>query len=170
MSNSLWPHRLLYLYTEILKWVAMTFSRGSSQPRDQTQVSRIAGSFFTLWTTRGRINVLLNSVVKVGLIMRVRFEQTWSRFGSWPNSYKEQEHTRQGGEWDHSPEYGSLLGSFRKLLETNVAVLLRARKREREKEVRTVIWIQWPKTLEVILRTLESIVRNWPAIVVLAEE
>ena len=148
----------------------MTFPRGSSQPRDRTQVSHIAGSFFTIWATRDRTNVLFNSVVKVGLIVRVRFEQTWSRFGSWPNSYKEQEYTRHGGEWDHSPEYGSLLGSCRKLLETSVAALLRARKRERVKEVRAVIWIQWPKTLEVILRILESIVRNWPAIVVLAEE
>ena len=31
----------------ILKWVAFPFSRGSSQPRDQTQVSSIAGGFFT---------------------------------------------------------------------------------------------------------------------------
>ena len=30
-----------------LEWVAFPFSRGSSQPRDQTQVSRIAGGFFT---------------------------------------------------------------------------------------------------------------------------
>ena len=31
----------------ILEWVAVPFSRGSSQPRDQTQVSCIAGRFFT---------------------------------------------------------------------------------------------------------------------------
>ena len=31
----------------ILEWVAFPFSRGSSQPRDWTQVSRIAGGFFT---------------------------------------------------------------------------------------------------------------------------
>ena len=31
----------------ILEWVAFAFSRGSSLPRDQTQVSRIAGRFFT---------------------------------------------------------------------------------------------------------------------------
>ena len=31
-----------------LKWVAISFSRGSSQPRDQTQVSYVAGRFFTL--------------------------------------------------------------------------------------------------------------------------
>ena len=31
-----------------LEWVAMPFSRGSSQPRDQTFVSCIAGRFFTV--------------------------------------------------------------------------------------------------------------------------
>ena len=30
----------------ILEWAAMAFSRGSSQPRDRTQVSGIAGGFF----------------------------------------------------------------------------------------------------------------------------
>ena len=35
------------LQARILKWVAMPFSRGSSQPRDQTLVSCIAGRFFT---------------------------------------------------------------------------------------------------------------------------
>jgi len=36
------------LQARILEWVAMPFSRGSSQPRDQTQVSCIAGRFFTM--------------------------------------------------------------------------------------------------------------------------
>ena len=31
------------LQARILEWVAVPFSRGSSQPRDQTQASRIAG-------------------------------------------------------------------------------------------------------------------------------
>ena len=35
------------LPARILEWVAFLFSRGSSQPEDQTQVSRIAGRFFT---------------------------------------------------------------------------------------------------------------------------
>ena len=35
------------LHARILEWVAVPFSRGSSQPRDQTQVSHIAGGFFT---------------------------------------------------------------------------------------------------------------------------
>ena len=33
---------------KILEWVAMPSARGSSQPRDRTQVSRIAGGFFTV--------------------------------------------------------------------------------------------------------------------------
>ena len=35
-----------------LEWVAFPVSRGSSQPRDRTQVSFIAGGFFTSWATR----------------------------------------------------------------------------------------------------------------------
>ena len=40
------------LQARILEWVAFLFSRGSSQLRDQTQVSCIAGRFFTSWATR----------------------------------------------------------------------------------------------------------------------
>ena len=36
----------------ILEWVAIFFSRGSSQPRDWTQVSHIVGRCFTIWATR----------------------------------------------------------------------------------------------------------------------
>ena len=36
------------LQARILEWVAMPFSRGSSQSRDQTCVSCIAGRFFTV--------------------------------------------------------------------------------------------------------------------------
>ena len=59
MSNSLgphglWPARLLYgiLQERILEWVAVPFFRGSSWPRDQTQISYIRGRFFFVWTTR----------------------------------------------------------------------------------------------------------------------
>ena len=40
------------LQARILEWVAIPFSRGSSWPRDQTQVSCIASRFFTIWATR----------------------------------------------------------------------------------------------------------------------
>ena len=40
------------LQARILEWVAISFSRGSFQPRDWTQVSWIAGRFFDIWATR----------------------------------------------------------------------------------------------------------------------
>ena len=43
------------LQARILEWVAFPFSRGSSQPRDWTQVFRIAGRFFTTWARSPRI-------------------------------------------------------------------------------------------------------------------
>ena len=36
----------------ILEWIAISFSRGSSQPRDRTQVSHIVGRCFNLWASR----------------------------------------------------------------------------------------------------------------------
>ena len=53
MSDSSWPHGLCtvhgILQARILEWVAIPFSRRFSQPRDWTQVSHIAGRFFTVW-------------------------------------------------------------------------------------------------------------------------
>ena len=40
------------LQARILEWVAFPFSRGSSQAKDWTQVSWIAGRSFTVWATR----------------------------------------------------------------------------------------------------------------------
>ena len=40
------------LQARILERVAIPFSRGSSRPRDQIQVSSIADTFFTIWATR----------------------------------------------------------------------------------------------------------------------
>ena len=45
------------LQARILEWVAFPFSRGSSQPRDWIQVSRIAGRFFTSWAIREALHV-----------------------------------------------------------------------------------------------------------------
>ena len=40
------------LQARILEWVAVPFSKKSSQPRDWIQVSHIVGGFFTSWATR----------------------------------------------------------------------------------------------------------------------
>ena len=46
------------LQARILEWVAFPFSRGSSQPRNWTRVSCIAGRFFTSWANKGNPTIL----------------------------------------------------------------------------------------------------------------
>ena len=46
------------LQARILAWVAFPFSRGSSQLRDGTQISRIAGGFFNQLSHKGSPRML----------------------------------------------------------------------------------------------------------------
>ena len=80
MSDSLWPmdcslpgssvHGIFQ--ARILEWVAISFSRGSSQPRDRTWVSCIAGGFF-----RREASAMLK--VKVKSLNRVQlFVTPWT--------------------------------------------------------------------------------------------
>ena len=46
------PLSMGILQAEILEWVAIPFSKGSSHARDWTQISCIAGGFFTVWANR----------------------------------------------------------------------------------------------------------------------
>ena len=55
------------LQARILEFIAISFSRGSSQPRDRNQVSHTAGRLFTIWAAReaqlwGKCNLTLSSV------------------------------------------------------------------------------------------------------------
>ena len=55
MSDSLRPHELYSSWnfpSQNTGVGSLSFYRGSSQPRDRTQVSHIAGEFFTSWATR----------------------------------------------------------------------------------------------------------------------
>ena len=54
VSYSLRPHGIPQ--ARILKSIAISFSRGSSQPRDRTQVSWMAGKFYTIWTMKEAYN------------------------------------------------------------------------------------------------------------------
>ena len=113
MSNSLWPSLYLVaqwcptvtpwtcsppgssvhgsLQARILEWVAISFSRGSSWPRDWTQVSRIAGRRFNLWATReaqycmnlaaieeGSLFLAVRHIYKSLWVDWVYFQCTWS--------------------------------------------------------------------------------------------
>ena len=56
------------LQARTLEWAAFPFSSESSQPRDQIQVSCIAGRFFTSWATDEQtlIGIMLNLWIKLG--------------------------------------------------------------------------------------------------------
>ena len=54
VSNSLWPHGILQ--ARILEWVAIPFSRESSQPRDRTQVSLTAGGILYQLSHQGSLS------------------------------------------------------------------------------------------------------------------
>ena len=66
--HGLKPTRLLFhgiLQARILEWVAIPFSRESSWPRNWTQVSHIAGRFFTIWPTRKPISFYKKMINKI---------------------------------------------------------------------------------------------------------
>ena len=66
------------LQARILEWVAILFSRGSSQPKDQMQVSHLAGGFFTVLATKeGRVYMCV--YVCVCVYKEVRFVWRKSR-------------------------------------------------------------------------------------------
>ena len=78
------------LQARILEWVAIPFSRGSSWPRDWTQVSCIAGRFFTIratgpWWTLGPANSknLWDQTGHMNIMQDLQtFRDLWSRFSS----------------------------------------------------------------------------------------
>ena len=64
----------------ILEWIAVSFSRRSSQPRDWTQVYSIVGRHYTIWATREMLVIgsgdrffteWLNEVIRVGTYHRI---------------------------------------------------------------------------------------------------
>ena len=59
VSDSLWLHGILQ--ARILEWVAFPLSRWSSQPRNQTQVSHIAGGFFINWAIREALLLMIDA-------------------------------------------------------------------------------------------------------------
>ena len=56
----------------ILEWIAFPFSRGSSQPRDQIQVSHIAARFFTHWATSEAHHLSMLLLLLLSRFSRVR--------------------------------------------------------------------------------------------------
>ena len=65
----------------ILEWVTISFSRESSWPRNQAQVSCITGRFFTSWATRKALHFcsLDRTYISVGIIWWVVFIKKFGR-------------------------------------------------------------------------------------------
>ena len=87
------------LQAGVLEWAAVPFSRGSSQPRDQTQVSCIAGGFFTSWATR---EVIRQEIARVNTDILGISKLKWTRMGDFNSDdhyihYCGQESLRRNG-------------------------------------------------------------------------
>ena len=74
------------LQARILEWVAVPFSRGLSQPRNWTQVSHIAGGFFTSWATKETV------VAPTQSFSSVQFSSSVVSNSLWPHGLQ---HTRR---------------------------------------------------------------------------
>ena len=70
------------LQARILEWVAISFSRGSFQPRDWTRVSCIAGGRFTLCATR-EAQMLLWLCVNIFLHSLMPHYEVCTKFQMW---------------------------------------------------------------------------------------
>ena len=65
----------------ILEWVAISYSKGSSQPREWSQVSHIAGRFFTVWTTREALFIVF---IDLELLFQNKEQQSMARLDDSP--------------------------------------------------------------------------------------
>ena len=88
------------LQARILEWIAVPFSRGSSQPRDWTQVSCFAGKFFTNWTTSDVRNWLIWKVPDA--------EEDWrqEKKGTTEDEMVEWHHWLNGHGFEQAPGVG----------------------------------------------------------------
>ena len=70
------------LQARILGWVAISSSKASSQPGNWTQVSCIAGRFFTIWATREAQQGVINQIYKQLIQLNLKKSQT-TQFNKW---------------------------------------------------------------------------------------
>ena len=61
----------------VLEWAAISFSRGSSQPQDQTRVSHIVDRHFTVWATREGSLVIMRCLDSTTDSMDMNLSQLW---------------------------------------------------------------------------------------------
>ena len=104
MSDSLWPmdcrqpsssiHGISQ--ARILEWVAISFSRGSSWPRDRTQVSCITGRLFTVWATRESLLIYIYLFIYLCFFLRFIL----GNWFMWLWGLASQKSVGQAGRWE----------------------------------------------------------------------
>ena len=84
----------------ILEWVSIPFSRGSSWPRDRTQVSRIVSRRFTIWATREAPESYLPTIfitLTRNWISHTSFVDSLHQSTPWPTDFAKEDDS--SGEW-----------------------------------------------------------------------
>ena len=94
------------LQCRILEWVAIPFSRGSSQPRDRTQVSHIVGKIFTSLATREALVLLGKRQKNITYHLEISSNKSkimticwWSVLPPWEESFFNKANTEGKRTW-----------------------------------------------------------------------
>ena len=77
------------LQTRILQWVAISFSKESSWPRNQTQVSCTAGRFSTDWAMRGSPTAYYSAIKEKHLAIYFNMDEPQEHHAKWSQSETE---------------------------------------------------------------------------------
>ena len=125
----------------VLEWVAISFSRGSSQPSDWTRVSGIAGRRFTVWATREAISPSLM------FLILVKFNKPWTNELKTPSVLCFKQLTSVfRDEWRRETErieISSVLGGWRKTFSSTSMI-------------GNLWFVSWLETLQRIYSTNEK--------------
>ena len=102
------PQSMGILQERILEWVAISFSRGPSWPRDRTRVPHIADRLFTFWGTRGapqagEFGIKMMPALPAWKLILTLIDSLWSQATNLPGGW--------GVTWTPTPAYGALHGS-----------------------------------------------------------
>ena len=75
------------LQERILKWIAVSFSRGSSQPRDQTTISCLAGGFSYHWAVREVLWTHMKTITMANTFVLTILYQTQDSVWTWKKKF-----------------------------------------------------------------------------------
>ena len=134
------------LQARTLDWIAFPFSRASSQPRDWTQVSPIAGRFLTSWATREAQNSMI--------LAQNRHMNQWNRL----ESPEINPHAYNQSIFDKGSKN---MQSLQQVVLGKLAAACKSMKLENTLMPHTKINLKWLKTLNIRHDTGTSLAIQW---------